>query len=568
MKLNPHFTVLVYPFRHVVSDQGRKLRLQGLDERWMPWWRRFDRNGLKRFLDDTYFFLPYVRNLLFPETTLLAEGDASQQLTTANELSRLSSERLDDELTRKEMVHGALRLTYNPEKLEIFRALTLEFKRSNGQGEVIEEFSWPFLVCWVDVALFPQNIGFLILKVRPDEQISSVEQINDFHYYLRQVHAPTIDWQLANWKRTKGEPELTFKSRDLVDFLLQGFTDSFSHPAPTMGAFLDRLNQRGSDSGYSAKAAGQVYGQAFHQYSYGCLEGLSQQDSGTTNQRSSVPAEGKSRLFASPVERALYELATCTQTSDPDYQPHPTGLKRIMEKGHIALWANWEGMALHDNVVFLGTLPTLFTTNALPHNVESDYFQLYLLTLYQKFRLSFLSGELMRRGDDLYLNLAEARKMWDDFVMFRNHYWFAEVTLKPQGTELYKRFQRGLDVLPLYESVGHEVRQLQEYYERKAEHEIEAKTNQLQQEMAKNVEATRSLQERMTEHLRIVASIQQKVEWIEIILVSVYVAHLWEMIASHVHSLEGWVWPGIVIGAALGGLGTFLYLKPWRHRSS
>src|SRR5688572_22208410 len=108
-------------------------------------------------------------------------------------------------------------------------------------------------------------------------------------------------------------------------------------------------------------------------------------------------------------------------------------------------------MALHDNVLFLGTVTTRFTQGAFAHNVEYDYFHLYLLTLYQKMRLSWLSGELMRRGADLHTQLSEARALWDAFVMFRNHYWFAEVTLKPQGTELYRRVQRGLDVLSVYE---------------------------------------------------------------------------------------------------------------------
>ena len=35
-------------------------------------------------------------------------------------------------------------------------------------------------------------------------------------------------------------------------------------------------------------------------------------------------------------------------------------------------------MTLHSNVVFLGTRETGFTQYALGHNVESDYFTLYL----------------------------------------------------------------------------------------------------------------------------------------------------------------------------------------------
>jgi hypothetical protein len=64
---------------------------------------------------------------------------------------------------------------------------------------------------------------------------------------------------------------------------------------------------------------------------------------------------------------------------------------------------------LHDNVVLLGTRQSRFTRHNLAPNLESDYFHLYLLTSYQKMRLSLLSGELMRAGANLHSNLREAR---------------------------------------------------------------------------------------------------------------------------------------------------------------
>jgi hypothetical protein len=131
-------------------------------------------------------------------------------------------------------------------------------------------------------------------------------------------------------------------------------------------------------------------------------------------------------------------------------------------------------MALHDNVVFFGTRKSRFTLHDLAHNIESDYFHLYLLTSYQKMRLSLLSGELMRAGATLHSNLREARALSDTFVMFRNHYWFSQVTLKPQGIELYRRFQQGLDVCSLYDAISAEVKGLQEYYEGKAQRRIRA----------------------------------------------------------------------------------------------
>jgi hypothetical protein len=566
MKVRPYFTILVYPFCHAASNHERKSRLQKLSKRWQPWWRRLDRDGLKQALDDTYFFLPYIREMLFPEAAKLPAGDSAQQVTRADQLARLSPEQLAEILSPD----GVIRLTYEPELLEAFDHLQLEVQRRDAQGKVLEEFSAPFHICWVDVALFPQYVGFLMMKVELDEENPTENRINDFLYYVHLVHPPVLDWHMAHWRRTTIETPLTFRGRDLVDFLLQGLTAGPDELDHTIDALVSRLRHSGIDWRYSATEAGQVYGQVFHLYSYACLaEASSITDHAPSpdmaNQPPSPPTESTLAPFASPVQRILYKLATCTQTAHPDYQPHAAGLKQLMEKGHIALWANWEGMALHDNVVFLGTTPTPFTRSAFPHNVEYYYFNLYLLSLYQKMRLSLMSGELMRRGADLHRNLGEARSLWDAFVMFRNHYWFAEVTLKPQGTELYRRFQVGLDVISLYEAVSDEVHALQEYYERQAERNIDAATQQLQQDMAENVAATRELQGRMTEHLNIVAKVQVMVEYIEIFLVSVYAAHLWHMFALDIGVPHLWVGVSVLGWAGMGAGVTAWLLKPWKH---
>jgi hypothetical protein len=208
-------------------------------------------------------------------------------------------------------------------------------------------------------------------------------------------------------------------------------------------------------------------------------------------------------------------------------------------------------MALHDNVLFLGTVPTRFTRNSFRRNVENDYFSLYLLTFYQKMRLSLMSGELMRRDRNLHRNLNKARALSDAFVMFRNHYWFAEVTLKPQGAEIYRRFQRGLDALSLYESVSDEVHELQEYYERQVARNIE--------------ESTRQLQATMNDNISIVATVQRRIEVLEVLIFSVHGAHLFEMVFSHISAVHGHEWKMVILGAVLGAITGYAILRPGHH---
>jgi hypothetical protein len=86
------------------------------------------------------------------------------------------------------------------------------------------------------------------------------------------------------------------------------------------------------------------------------------------------------------------------------------------------------------------------------------------------------------------------------------------------------------------------------------------------EDLRTNAEATRGMQKRMNENIALVAKAQTMVEWIEIFIVSVYLAHLWETFASHVEALHEWVAHGVLIAATVGGIVTALVLKPWRHR--
>ncbi len=457
-----NFTLLIYPFRHCVTGERDQRHLRQLSPLWKPWWSRLvddkDSESLRRALDDTYFFMPYICKLLFPETACIRPGGNTQKIEeevlSAQQLANLSVDQLAEQLSPQ----GMLRLTYDSSTLERLDGLQLRFG---------EDFCAQTIIQWIDVALFPQHVGFLIIKVQLDEPHSTTDKLNDFLYHLRMVHPPKLGWRLAYWNLALPEKTLTFSNQQLIEFLLQDFADGPIDRAPTIEAYLGRKPKDHTTSGFSTTEAGQVFGQTFREYTYACIDNPSEAQHVPTG-KSDAP-HLQEVIFDSTAQRVAYELVTCTQTSLPDYEPHPEGLKRLMDQGRIALWTNWEGIALHDNVVFLGTKLTPFTSGGLPENVENDYFYLYLLALYQKMRLSIFSGELMRQSEDLYHNLKEARSMVDSFVKFRNHYWFANVTFKPQGTTIYQQFQRGLDVKSLYESVSKEVADLQEYYEKRAD---------------------------------------------------------------------------------------------------
>ncbi|GAB4444676.1 MAG: hypothetical protein OHK0015_46230 [Chloroflexi bacterium OHK40] len=77
--LSEHYTLLIYPFIHDLTPTRRAERLRALAPRWRPWWSRLDQAAMTRALDDSYFFLPYVRELLFPETSSLHATEIVRQ---------------------------------------------------------------------------------------------------------------------------------------------------------------------------------------------------------------------------------------------------------------------------------------------------------------------------------------------------------------------------------------------------------------------------------------------------------------------------------------------------------
>lgn len=493
-----HFVILTYAFNHcfVFSKQGEH-QLANLDTFWDLWWNRFEGKNINQAVDDTYFFLPHVRSLLFPEVTNTPKSTDWQAW-----LSKITHEDIEQKVSPTSCLHLTRKLETFDQKFHL---------EMNSQ---YEQFQCEIQIHWVDVWLFPQSAGFLTLKVElvTDSQDSSfpsplkIKDLTNVLYHLRLVQPPNITWTMLRW-RSRGTPTLDFTSQDLVDYLLQGLTKvSASIDYHTIGQYVLALQQN-SVPRYSTTDIGMAYGQSFRLFMYACLDETSapmaksavyaeeQAESSSEAQHARSEANPEvhhdeppsqmellvkqlltkmesQSLFEDVAQQSLYEMATCTDTSLTNYKPHANGVKKLFDQGYIAIWDNWQAMALHDNTVFLATIPNGFTRFALPHNIEGDYFQLYMLCLYQKVRLNWFSGELIRRHVNLYKNLREARNLWEDFIHFRNNIWFGDVTFRPQGYELYRSFQRGLGSKDLYETVSCDIRELQDHYETKAERRI------------------------------------------------------------------------------------------------
>ena len=461
------FAILVYPFRHDIAGRDRRDRLRALWPHWRPWWSRLSAPEVDGACDDSRFFLPYVRELLFPELCLPADGHRSGAVEGQGErLGRLTEEDL------AALPHTAvIRLTRRSPWWDDLRNLRVEQGRPR-DGQISSSLAAEIELSWADVFLFPQSIGFLCLKVRTKERGSALGGFRELLRHLRLVEPPAVGWPLASLRGTR-TADFDFEVRNLVSYLLKGLIQK--------GDLVDQEPGKGLKSGNTSETfahaslfpRGHLYGHTFNVFSFALLE-----PDPAAADAAAAPARDCDELIAphplqAPALRTLYDLATCTDSTQSDYAPHPSYAQQLLADNLFAHWENWQALALHDNVAFLGTRATGFTQGALGHNVESVYFYLYIMTLFQKNRMSVMLGEVMRRDARLHRNLEKARRLWKAFLTFQDHYWFNEVTPRRQGTELYRCYQRGLDLLPLFTQLSGRVRDLQDHLERQYERRLD-----------------------------------------------------------------------------------------------
>ncbi len=327
--------------------------------------------------------------------------------------------------------------------------------------------SWSVALPWVDLLLFPQRVGFLLLHLQP---VGPGEEIGSWAAFLdalAMVHPPFLEWRLPEWQLAGKEPVCGVTNQVLVDYLLQGWTAPGE--SEVVRGLDDLCHATEESRRYTAGDLGQVYGARFHLHVFSCVQ--------SGEELAGAEGEAPDPLFESAFEAALLHMGTGLAPDRDPGRPHPKRLDVLRQQNFLAIWDNWQGLVLPDRILFLGTRCTRFTETALPRNVGSEYLVLHLFTLFQKIRLSLMNGELLRGDKTSREHRRQSERLWDAFIMFQNHYWYSEVTPLEQGKLLYASFQQGLDVRALYEQMQEEVHQIQQYYVHRAERRVQGILN-------------------------------------------------------------------------------------------
>lgn len=430
-----HFSFLVYPFRSPPRETIP--RDDGQASNWRHVWDRMKDGVLDSHLDDTFFFLPFIRDLLFPD----APAWPDEPKDTAARRAKLLKLRAE-QVVAKTAPDALVRLTFDQSLLRPHNPFTLVVPES-------ESKPLTFNVEWIDLLLFPLDIGFLIIKIATADADIQADRVNDLLYESSMLFAPSVGMPIATWQSAGG---VELKGRQFVEFLLQGWTTFRSPAVKGLDEFATAVLTRPASQQYTLGPDGQTHGDRFRVFTFLALPPKDLEN-------------GLSAPFASTWNRLLYENATLTRLTDPSFYPSEAVVAEFGE-GIISRWLNWRAAALPEHTIFLARAEK-FTLKTLSHNVESDYLNLFLLSLFLKMRLSFFFADLIQRNPSLLRNLFAARRISKAFIRFQNEFWFPEVTHKPQGAYLYGRFQAVFRNQELYSELNLQVQNLVSHLEQR-----------------------------------------------------------------------------------------------------
>jgi hypothetical protein len=186
--------------------------------------------------------------------------------------------------------------------------------------------------------------------------------------------------------------------------------------------------------------------------------------------------------------------------------------------------------------------------------VRDKYFIPFLVALLQRLALNRGIEEAGKLLSSATPKVPESLVVLrDDLLRFAIEGHFTQVSSRHALHRFYLLAREGLDVPCAWDEVRRAIADLEARFSAQRQ-------SQIAQGIARNI--------------RMVARVQSIAEVVEIFIVSVYAAHLWDMFAKgneflETHLLPDWrpwiIHGGVIAFALLGGLITLLLVRPWRH---
>src|SRR5262249_22464134 len=95
------------------------------------------------------------------------------------------------------------------------------------------------------------------------------------------------------------------------------------------------------------------------------------------------------------------------------------------------------------------------------------YLPVYVYALHQRYELYDLSNDLMEKVARGWTATPAVRGLTARFTVFRQRYWFGEVTRKTLGGDLYQTFRTALGLRGLFQQVEASLKEVRGYHDEK-----------------------------------------------------------------------------------------------------
>jgi hypothetical protein len=393
---------LQYPFRHTFADAQLVSPSLPSATGWSHWYGRLTTESFAVAVDHSYSFIPPLRAMLSPE--LIGrdrEEIVSSGLPTAGDIPGVRAAMVPATAVAtwsKQYGYRALRLTWLRDSLWLHRSLTLEIREPQGSRQS------EFTIDWVDVLLFPDHVGMLMVRVQP--QIDSMDETAELARYIKKIaYRRRLTVDLPTIRQTDGAQT---SWADILKIVLADLTS---------GSPLESVTTSSHGVNWDlAVIAG-------------------------------VAASRDIEPFESRLEHAAFCIATGRASSKLANTPTPSQLKTLREQQTVHIWSSWLALYHYDNLTFtVDTSNERLTAEFQSHreNFEQEYVMLFAVALAQQSALDLLSTDIASIPPSVNVAQAKLSQLEDDIARFNTRFLFDQVGTTPVGVPLYAMLAKSL----------------------------------------------------------------------------------------------------------------------------
>jgi hypothetical protein len=348
-----------------------------------------------------------------------------------------------------------------------------------------------FKIKWVDLWFFNDTVGILSFKTEligvNNDNVNATPTINDLNNFNRILRLPTYGDD--GWKVRRGdETALQFWPGLVYDKWLGGVSKTplnvLAKPKqPSSKPYGSRLptdlwdrNNRYSKvltaariPNLSSKESEFLWNAPLMDPPVDFKRHLASLEKGEWNELMTGYQRATLSGYPSMGDLALYELASTGDEGSAGglngkrgWQMSPPYLANLFKEQGIEIWEYSRGLVLHDTCAFLAydeSMPTLL-------NTERWYYPLYVYFYHLQFRMNCFAEEMV---DPELTGLLESRRLKNQFMAFRNQFWFCNVSADFQGEIISDCIKKAMRLDSLYETVQSEINEISEFIDEKIE---------------------------------------------------------------------------------------------------